>query len=187
MNHKPYVDWMHAALDGEISSTERRELTEHLTACTPCQATWEALTVMQRTFKAEPPAAPAPGFAARFRARQAARRSRARLFWGSLVLSVGAVGTLSAAAAAFTLALGALFSAAQVARQPSTASALYSSGLAMFTFGGTIAQALWTVFGALAHKALVSPLAWGVSLAAVAVVAAWAYLVLKLKPEVVLQ
>ena len=187
MNHKPYLDWMHAALDGAITATERRDLTEHLTACTTCQATWDALNDVQRCLKAEPPAQPRPGFTARFRARRAAQRSRARMVWGSLVLGFSAVSTLATAAAAFTLALGTLFSAAQVARQPSTANAIYSSGAAALTFGTTIAQALWTVYGALAEKALVSPLAWGLSLAAVAVVAMWAYLVLKLKPEVVLQ
>ncbi len=187
MNHKPYLEWMHTALDGAISSTQRRELTEHLAQCADCQATWDALNDVQRLLKAEPQAEPLSGFTARFRARRAARRSRARMVWGSLVLGFSAVGTLATSAAVFTLALGSLFSAAQVARQPSTANALYSSGVAALTFGSTVAQALWTVYGALAEKALVSPLAWGVSVTAIAVVALWAYLVLKLKPEVVLQ
>ena len=38
MNHKPFLDWMQAALDGDIASTQRRDLAEHLAACASCQA-----------------------------------------------------------------------------------------------------------------------------------------------------
>jgi predicted anti-sigma-YlaC factor YlaD len=187
MNHKPYLNSMHAALDGDLSSIQRRELTEHLAACPSCQSTWDALNDTQRLLKAEMLAAPRPGFTGRFRSRLAARRSRARLIWGAVVLGFSAMSVVATVAVVGALALGTVFSAAQVARQPAAVSALYSSSLATFTFGTTIARALWTVFDALAQKALINPLTWLASLAALAVVAAWGYLVLKLSPEVVLQ
>jgi hypothetical protein len=187
MNHKPYLDWMQAALEGDLASTQRRDLAEHLAACANCLATWDALNDAQRQFKAEPWAAPRPGFTGRFRARLAARRSRTRALWGAVVLGASAFSTVATLAVVATVAFTTVFSAAQAAQQPATATALYSSGAAALTFCRTIAHALWTVFGALAEKALVNPLTWLASLAALGVVAAWAYLVLKLKPEVVLQ
>jgi hypothetical protein len=98
--------------------------------------------------------------------------------------SLSVLATLAVVAA---LSFGALFSAAQVARQPAAVSALYSSGTAALTFGSTVARAAWTVFDVLAEKALFNPLTWAVSLIALAVVASWGYLVYKLNPEVVLQ
>ena len=187
MNHKPYLDWMNAALDGELSSIQRRELVEHLTACASCQAIWDALNDVQRQLKAEGLAAPRPGFAGRFKARQAAGRSRARLIWGGLILGLSSLSTLATLAVICVLSFSTMFSAAQVARQPAAVSALYSSGTAALMFGGTVARAVWTVFDALAQKALFHPLTWLVSLIALAVVAGWGYLVYKLNPEVVLR
>jgi anti-sigma factor RsiW len=187
MNHKPYVDWMNAALDGELASVQRRELVEHLTACANCQATWDTLNDVQRQLKAEPLAAPRTGFTSRFKARQAARRSQARLLWGGLVLGLSSLSVMATLAVVCALSFGTMFSAAQVARQPAAVSALYSSGTAALMFGSTVARALWTVFDALAAKALLHPLTWLLSLVALAVLACWGYLVYKLSPEVVLQ
>jgi predicted anti-sigma-YlaC factor YlaD len=187
MNHKPYLDWMNAALDGELASVQRRELVEHLAACASCQATWDVLNDVQRQLKAELLAEPRPGFVGRFKARQMARRSRARLVWGGVVLGFSSLSTLAAMVVVCLLSLNTVFSAAQVARQPAAVSALYSSGTAALTFGSTVARAGWTVFDALAEKALLNPLTWLVSLAALAVVVVWGYLVYKLNPEVVLQ
>jgi predicted anti-sigma-YlaC factor YlaD len=187
MNHKPYLDWMNAALDGDLASVQRRELVEHLAACTSCQATWDTLNDVQRQLKAEPPVAPRPGFAGRFRARQAARRSQVRLLWGSVVLGLSSLSVMATLAVVCVLSFGTMFSAAQVARQPAAVSALYSSGAAALMFGSTVARAVWTVFDALAEKALFHPLTWLVSLMALALVASWGYLVYKLSPEVVLQ
>ena len=187
MNHKPYLDWMNAALDGEISSVQRRELAEHLAACASCQATWDGLNDMQRQLKAEGLAAPRPGFVGRFKARQAARRSRARMIWGGVILGFSSMSVLATLAVICALSFGTMFSAAQVARQPAAVSALYSSGSAALVFGSTVARAAWTVFDALAQRALVHPLTWLVSLIALAVVVSWGYLVYKLNPEVVLR
>ncbi len=187
MNHKPYLDSMNAALDGELSSIQRRELVEHLTACANCQATWDALNDVQRQLKAEPLAEPRPGFVGRFKARQASRRSRTRLLLGGMVLGLSSLGSLAIVAGVCVLALSTVFSAAQVARQPAALSALYSSGTAALMFGSTVARAVWTVFGALTQQALVHPVTWLIGLAALAVVASWGYLVRKLKPEVVLR
>lgn len=187
MNHKPYLDWMNAALDGELASVQRRELVEHLAACASCQAAWDGLNDVQRQLKAEPLAAPRPGFAGRFRARQAARRSQARLVWGGVVLGLSSLSAVAVLLVAGALSFGTLFSAAQVARQPAAVSALYSSGAAVLTFGSTVARAGWTVFDVLAEKALLNPFAWLLCLLAFGVVASWGYLVYKLSPEVVLQ
>jgi len=187
MNHKPYLNAMQAALDGELASVQRRELAEHLAACASCQSTWDALNDAQRLLKAEPPAAPRAGFTGRFRARLAMRRSQARLVWGAAVLGFSSLSIVIALAVVGTLALGTAFSAAQVARQPAAVSAFYSSGLVALTLGTTVARALLTVYDALAQKILINPLTWLGCLAALAVVAAWGYLVLKLSPEVVLQ
>ncbi len=187
MNHKPYLDWMNAALDGEISSIQRRDLAEHLTACASCLAAWDALNDVHRQLKAEGLAAPRPGFVGRFKARQAARRSRVRLIWGGLVLGLSSVSTLATLAVICILSFNTMFSAAQVARQPGAVSALSSSGTAALMFGGTVVRAVWTVFDALAQRALSDPFTWVVSLMALAVVAVWGYLVYKLNPEVVLR
>jgi predicted anti-sigma-YlaC factor YlaD len=187
MNHKPYLNAMQAALDGELPSVQRRELAEHLAACPGCQSTWDALNNAQRLLKAEPLAVPRPGFTGRFRARLAVRHSQARLVWGAVVLGFSALSIVITLAVVGTLALGTVVSAAQAARQPAAVSAFYSSSLAAFTLGTTVARALLTVFDTLAQKVLINPLTWLASLAALAVVAAWGYLVLKLSPEVVLQ
>ena len=187
MNHRPYLDWMNAALDGELPSVQRRELAEHLAACDSCQAVWDGLNDLQRQLRAEPPAAPRPGFVGRFKARQAAHRSRARLVWGGVVLGLSSASVLATVAVVVALACSAAFSAAQVARQPAAVAALYSSGAAALTFGSTVARAAWTVFEVLAEKALLHPLTWVMSLMALAVVVSWAYLVYKLSPEVVLR
>jgi len=187
MNHKPYLDSMNAALDGELSSIQRRELVEHLTACASCQVTWDALNDVQRQLKTEPLAEPRSGFVGRFKARQAARRSRTRLLLGGMVLGLSSLSALAIVAVVCVLALGTVFSAAQVARQPAAVSALYSSGTAALMFGSTVARAVWTVFGVLTQQALVHPVTWLIGLAALAVVASWGYLVRKLKPEVVLR
>lgn len=187
MNHKPYLTAMQAALDGDLPSLQRRELAEHLAACPSCQSTWDALNDAQRLLKAEPLAAPRPGFTGRFRARAAARRSRARWVLGGLVLGFSALSVVVVAAVVGTLTLGTVVSAAQVARQPGAVSALYGSSLATLTLGTTVARAGLTVFDALAQKILINPLTWLASLAAAGVVATWGYLVFKLTPEVVLQ
>jgi anti-sigma factor RsiW len=187
MNHKPYLDWMNAALDGDLASVQRRELVEHLTACASCQATWDVLNDVQRQLKAEPLAAPRPGFAGRFRARQLARRSRTRLVWGGLVLGLSSLSVMALLAVVGVLSLNTVFSAAQVAQQPAALAALYSSGAAVLTYGSTVARAVWTVFDLLAEKALFHPVTWLLSLMALAVVISWGYLIYKLNPEVVLQ
>ena len=79
MNHKPYLDSMNTALDGELSSIRRRELVEHLTACASCQATWDALNDVQRQLKTEPLAEPRSGFVGRFKARQADEAASRRM------------------------------------------------------------------------------------------------------------
>ena len=187
MNHKPYLDWMNAALDGDLPAVRRRELVEHLAGCASCQSAWDSLNDLQRQLRAEPPAAPRPGFAARFRARQAARRSQARLVWGAVVLGLSSLTAVALLAVGGALSFGTLVSAAQVARQPAAVSAFYSGGSAVLVFGGAVARAAWTVFDVLAEKALFHPAVWAVCLLALAVVGVWGYLVYKLSPEVVLQ
>src|SRR3972149_9010464 len=95
MNHKPYLDWRHAAPDaGEarLAPDQRAQLDAHLAGCAECQSLWDVLGEADRLFEAAPMAAPRPGFTGRFKARLAQQRSRPRTVWGALALGLGAVG-----------------------------------------------------------------------------------------------
>jgi len=184
MNHKPFVDRMHAALDGELFPTERDELTAHLTACTDCQTTWDALIETQRLLKAEPLAAPRAGFTGRFRARLQAQRSRPRVVWGALVLGFGAV---SAAAIILPLGFGLLFSGWHFASQATANAALYNSLTTIAALVAVILQALLTLLSALAELVLAHPLTGPATASALTIVLLWLYLLRKLTPEAVLR
>ncbi len=181
MNHKPYLDWMQSALDGTLTSDQRPQLEGHLGDCGECQSVWDALVEADRLFKAEPLAAPRPGFTGRFKARLAQQRSRPRVVWGALALGLGAVG---AAALVLPVGVGLLFSAARVAREPATTAAVYSGLNATADFAGTVFDALFVAGRALAEWALVNPLMWAMCVGAAVVTVMWFYFVRKLVPEV---
>jgi predicted anti-sigma-YlaC factor YlaD len=179
MNHKPYLDWMHAALDQTLASDQRVQFDAHLAECAECQLLWDALCEADRLFSSAPMAAPRPGFTGRFQARRAQQRARPRAVWGALALGLGAVG-----AAAVVLPVGAslLFSMVRVAQQPAMADALSSSFHATTAFAGTIFDALLIAALALAERAVVNPLVWAASLVAAAATVMWVYFMRKLVP-----
>lgn len=186
MSHKPYLDWMHAALDaGEapLSPDQRAQLQEHLAACADCQAAWETLNAAERLLKSAPLAAPQAGFTSRFQARLAAerRQARPRAVWGALVLGSGAVG---AAAIMLPLGVGVLWSVVQVLREPATSLALLSGYGATANLADTLLDALLLAARALAEWALGNPWVWLAAAGALAATAAWLYLIRKLVPEV---
>jgi predicted anti-sigma-YlaC factor YlaD len=182
MTHKPYLDWMHAALDAgeaQLASDQRLQLDAHLSDCAECRLMWEALTEADRLFASAPMAAPRPGFTGRFKARLAQKRSRPRAVWGALALGLGAVG---AAAMVLPVGVGFLFSIVRAAQEPALADALHSSFTASASFAGTVAEALWIAARAVGEWAVGNPLVWAASLAALAVTVMWVYFVRKLAP-----
>jgi anti-sigma factor RsiW len=172
MNHKPFQDWMHAVLDGDIAPSARRDLEAHLAECGECQSTWTALSEVQRLLRAEPPVAPRAGFTGRFQARLAQRRSRPRLLWGGVALGLGAI---SAAALVVPVGLGVILAALRAAQEPTTVLALVSSFSAAASFADTIFGALYIALRSLVETAAVSPLAWAASLVSLALAGLWVY------------
>ena len=181
MNHKPYHEWMNAMLDGAIAPADRRALEAHLSTCTSCQATWAALSSVQRLFKGAPLAAPRPGFNGRFQARLAQRRSRPPAIWGALALGLGAVAV---SALVVPLGLSVIFSTVRVAEQPATSLALLASASAVFVFLSTLIDALFIAASALAAALLPNPLSWAAALLALALTGVWLYVMRKIAPEV---
>ncbi len=180
MVHKPYQAWMHALLDGALATPARRQLEEHLAGCQGCQANWAALSAVDRLFKAAPLAAPRPGFAGRFKARQAQRRSRPRLVWGALALGAGAV---AASAVVAPVGLAFIWSLLRVAQQPATLGALNTSAASTLGFLITVADALIIAGRALLAGALAQPLAWVGAVLALGLTVAWLVALRKLVPE----
>ena len=90
MNHQPFEEWL---LEQEILTPEqKRELQAHLRACTTCSA----LTEVDLALRSTRMAAPAAGFADRFRVRLEARKQvlRRRNYWGFFLLTLGVIAVL---------------------------------------------------------------------------------------------
>jgi predicted anti-sigma-YlaC factor YlaD len=184
MNHKPYLDWMQAALEaGEarLAPEHQMQLDAHLTTCAECRLTWDALQEVERLFTEAPAAAPRPGFTSRFKARMARRHSQPRVVWGALVLGLSAVG---AAALVLPLGIGFLASVLNMAQQPATATALYTGLTSIATFVASLVDALFIAGRALFEWAVYNPLVWASSLTCLALTGVWLYYVRKLIPEV---
>jgi anti-sigma factor RsiW len=180
MVHQPYHAWMHELLDGALAVQARAQLETHLAGCLDCQARWASLSAVDRLFKAAPMAAPRAGFAGRFKARQAQRRSRPRLVWGAVALGVGAVG-MSGVVAVFGLAL--IASLVRVAQQPATLLALNTSVGATAGFVTTVVDALIIAGRALLEGALDQPLAWAGAVLALALTGMWLIVMRRLAPQ----
>ena len=182
MKHKPYRDWMHAVLDGELAAADRRQFEAHLAGCAGCQAAWWSLSEAQRLLKAEPVLAPRAGFTGRFQARlhQRQRQAPARLLWGALALAFGAVG---AAAVVVPLGLGVILSTLRAAQQPATAVALFASLAAVADVVQTLLGGLYLAGRALFEAAIGNPLAWAGLVLALGLTAVWLYLIRRLVPE----
>jgi len=177
MNHKPFHEWMHALLDGDLAPASRRELEVHLGECGECQATWTTLSEVQRLLRAEPPLAPRPGFSGRFQARLAQRRSRPRLMWGGLALGLGTVG---AAALVVPVGLGVFIAALRVAQEPATVLALVASLNVTLAVADTVFSALQIAVRALFESAVSNPLTYAFSVVGLALAVLWLYVMRRL-------
>jgi anti-sigma factor RsiW len=184
MSHQPYLDWIHAALDGELRPDQRLQLEEHVGGCAGCRSLWEALSEVDRLFTAEPPVAPRPGFTGRFNARLSQQRSRPHLVWGALALGLGSV---TAAALVVPLGAGLILSAVRVVQQPAASAALLSSLAAVGEVAGTLLEALLTLLRVLAVWAVTNPLMWAASLTALMMTGVWVLVMRKLNWEVSFQ
>jgi anti-sigma factor RsiW len=184
MAHQPFIEDMHALLDGHLPGPARQSLEQHLGACGQCQAAWASLRAAHHYLRAAPLAAPRPGFAHRFSGRLAERRSRPRLFWGGLALGAAAV-----TAAAVVVPLGASLGLGlvNVLQQPATAAALASSARAVGDLLSTLGLGLLLTLRALLAGAVQSPAVWAVGIAALGLTGAWLYFVRKLIPETLVQ
>ncbi|MEP7357718.1 MAG: zf-HC2 domain-containing protein [Anaerolineales bacterium] len=180
MKHKPYREWMHAVLDGDLAPADRRQFETHLAGCADCQTAWWSLSEAQRLLNAEPILAPRSGFTGRFQARLHQRRSQPRLLWGALALGLGAVGT---AAVVVPLGLGFILSVLRAAQQPATAMALFTSLTAVADLLQTVLTGLYLLARALAEAAISNPLAWAGFVLALGLTAVWLVLIRRLVPE----
>lgn len=180
MVHQPYQAWMQDLLDGALAGPARVQLEAHLAGCQQCQARWNALSAVDRLFKAAPMAAPRAGFSGRFKARVAQRRSKPRLVWGAVALGLGAVGV-----SAVVVPLGAalIWSLLRTAQQPATVLALSASAAATASFINTVFEALFIAGRALLEAAVANPLAWAGAALALALTAVWLVALRKLAPQ----
>jgi hypothetical protein len=83
MDHRPFEDWL---LNNQtLSASENQQLNTHLQGCSSCSAMAE----VNLALKSVKMAAPAAGFAERFRVRLEAQKQavRRRNLWGLLVLT----------------------------------------------------------------------------------------------------
>lgn len=88
MNCQPFEDWL--LNDKKLTAEEKRELNGHLQTCRYCVA----LSRTGYALRAARVVPPAPGFAARFEARLAARKvaERRKRLWGVLLLALTGIG-----------------------------------------------------------------------------------------------
>lgn len=180
MVHKPYQAWMQDLLDGSLAGPARVQLEAHLASCQDCLTRWNALSAVDRLFKAAPLAAPRAGFSGRYKARAAQRRSRPRLVWGAVALGLGAVG---ATGVVVPVGVALIWSLLRAAQQPATLLALNTSAAATASFANTVLEALFIAARALLEAALANPLAWAGAALALALTGAWLVMLRKLVPQ----
>jgi predicted anti-sigma-YlaC factor YlaD len=94
-NCDQYVEWMSLAQDGMLNSTQTRLLHGHLSVCSPCQTTWEAMTFVSQMFHSAPMVAPPPEFAQRVQKTLEYRQERRRRTVIGLLLGLGAFAMLA--------------------------------------------------------------------------------------------
>lgn len=169
MAHQPYFDWMQLALDEALLPPQRERLDAHLAECADCATLWQALNGIDSLFSAAPLAAPRPGFTGRFQARLQ-QRARPRPVWGLLALGVS---VMAMAAVALPLAAGVLWSAAQIAGQPVTTTAVFTSATALSDSFLTVAGALVGATRALGQFVAGTPVVWLAALGALTATALW--------------
>ena len=90
MNCERAMEWMMAALDGELEPGRRASLEDHLAHCAACRAEWEHLQAVERVLREAPMVRPSAGFAGRVLARLDRRRRVRRALLGGAALVAGA-------------------------------------------------------------------------------------------------
>jgi anti-sigma factor RsiW len=186
MMHKPSLDPMQAALDGELSPEARARFERQLAESPKARARWAALLEASRLLAAAPGAAPLasprPGFSKRFQARLAERRSNTKMVWGMLALGLTApVGTAVMA----VLVVGSLLPGLLLTPHPVDWMSAQATGIGIgLADARTVLSALVVSAYTLASWALSQPLTWLAMTMGGAVAVAWLYLVRKLTLEV---
>lgn len=177
MSHQPYQEWMHQALDGRLAEAQRADLRAHLAECAACAAAWVDLQQVDQWLARPALAGPRPGFTGRFQARLRQRRAHPRAVWGAVVLGFG---TLSLASLLLPAGLGLLWSLAQMLGQPAASAALLDNASSVSQVALTLFNALALTLKSVGAAALVSPLAWGAALAALAAAGLWIMVISRL-------
>ncbi len=90
MNHRHFETWL--LEDKRLTPEENKALQSHLRTCAKCAALAEANLALHTVVMA----APAPGFASRFRVRLEARRKsqRRRYLYGGIILLLGGLSLI---------------------------------------------------------------------------------------------
>ncbi len=89
MNHQPFENWLLS--EEPLAPEQAQALRAHLSTCLVCQRLEQSWSEVQQLFAQTPPAAPPPGFTARWQARQAeeSRQRQQRQAWRLLALTGG--------------------------------------------------------------------------------------------------
>ena len=181
---KPSLDWVHAALDGDLSPEQQVQFEQYLAETPEAQAMWSALSEVDQLLGAASMVKPRPGFSKRFETRLASQRSRAKTFWGTLALGAGAmvsVGALSVLVISSAIVAG----ATGFAQQPLGALSMQVTRAAVtFADVRAVINALATTVYALGEWGLMQPVAWSMTVFGLAATALWLYLIRKLNVEV---
>ncbi len=90
MDHRPFEEWLLG--EQPLNEEQKRHLQEHLRTCADCAALYD----VHHALRAASVAAPAAGFASRFRKRLRQRRTaqRRRAALGVLLLALGVLGPI---------------------------------------------------------------------------------------------
>lgn len=181
---KPSLDWIQAALDGDLSSEQHAQFEQYLAETPDAQAMWSALSEVDQLLGAASMVKPRPSFSKRFEARLAGQRSRAKTLWGTLALGAGAmvsVGALSLVVVSSAVVAG----ATGFAQQPWGALSMQVTRAAVtFADGRAVINALAATVYALGEWGLMQPVAWSMTVFGLAATALWLYLIRKLNVEV---
>lgn len=182
MTMKPSLDWMQAALDGELSPEEQARLERELSESPEARAQWLALVEVAELIGHTPMAAPRTGFARRFQARLAERRSKKRVVGGALILGLAAPVGITVMG---MLVVGTLLPSILLASPPSEWMTSQVTGIGMgLADVRAVLDMLATGIYLLASWALSQPLTWLALVPGGAVVAAWLYVIRKMNLEV---
>jgi len=166
---------MSLSLDGVLSSDQQQQLQAHLADCQTCREQWALASWLSLRLKAEPPAAPAPDFAARVTARLAQRETRRRRLYSTVGICIASVGLWTVAAVGVLVLFALLFEPALQAVLVDIGLSLLSSALAILSVLG---RALWTVVYALVTRPTVLLLV-GYALLAVVLAGFWTRVVFR--------